>query len=173
MKYTIFSNKEAELLIEKAYCSARLRTHCNLHHSYLEPVQRVVIALLHGTYIPPHYHSNDNQWEFFQVLKGIVDLFIFDDEGNVSDIIPLGDNSSNYFVEIKPRTCHTLVCRSDSAILVEVKQGPFDINNAKIVPEWSFPEEYGLIRRDIIITSLENMNIGDKFSILSYPSSND
>lgn len=165
MECFIFSKHKAESLLLKASCSERLRAHYNLHDSYNEAVQRIVIGLHHGTYIPPHYHNLNNQWELFQVFSGEVDLFIFDMNGFVLDKVSLGAVSGNYFIQITPNTCHTLVCRSDSALVLEIKPGPFDITRAKVVPEWSYPEEYSFVSREKITAMLSNMKVGDRFFI--------
>ncbi|WP_370550444.1 WbuC family cupin fold metalloprotein [Edwardsiella tarda] len=163
MDFFIFSNKNAESLLLNASCSGRLRAHYNLHTSSDEAVQRVVIGLHNGTYIPPHYHALNSQWELFQVCSGEVDLFIFDMSGFLLKKIPLSTDSGNYFAQIAPNTCHTLVCRSDSALILEIKQGPFDTAKAKVIPEWSYPEEYSLVSREQILTMLGDMREGERF----------
>lgn len=134
-------NAFSHALLEKARCSPRLRAHYNIHTSYDEPVQRIVIALCKGTYIPPHYHEKQHQWEHFQVINGRVKVIIFDVKGMVVDTFFMSDEDECHAFELPPNMIHTLVCCSDYAIILEVKQGPFNPCEAKVIPNWSIAED--------------------------------
>lgn len=140
MSHRIFDQSTFEALRSQAEISPRKRAHFNLHHSHHEPVQKVLICLLHGTYIPPHYHEYEHQTELFIVLKGSVKLIIFDENGGIQREIAMGEDSATSMVEIEPRLIHTIVCESDDAFVLEVKEGPFVEDQSKVFPEWTVKE---------------------------------
>lgn len=151
-------------LIGEAFKSDRLRHHLSLHHSHDDLVQRVVIALVKGTYIPPHYHEMPRQWELFSIMHGNVDIYLFDHNGKVTDILTLGEASGNYFFTVEPNVCHTVICRSDYAVVMEVKEGPFNPKTAKVLPSWSHPENYDSSTRECILNYIGNLKIDDVFN---------
>ncbi|MDR5019460.1 WbuC family cupin fold metalloprotein [Yersinia rochesterensis] len=158
----LFDEKFKIDLYSKAATSPRRRDHFNIHNDYQDPVQRIAIALLHGTYIPPHKHTQSHQWEFFHVVEGEVKLILFSEQGTVTEIYLLGDKHKVFAVQLPPNIFHTLVCISSKAFIFEWKQGPFVLDTAKEIPHWSMPEN------DINISSkvqhLEKVIIGDNFT---------
>jgi len=68
-------------LISQAHQSPRKRSHYNLHKDLDEPVQRLCIALLEGTYVRPHHHPQNNKWELILALRGQFCLIIFNKDG--------------------------------------------------------------------------------------------
>ncbi len=164
MHVNVFSQAQLQKLLLLASGSERLRAHFCLHNSHQDKVQRILIGLNKGTYIPPHFHKN--HWEHFQVIDGDVDLFIFDIDGVVVDIIHLNSNGDSLLVEIEPHTIHTLVCRSQQAIVLEIKEGPFIESEAKVIPSWSYTEDYQIYSRNKIVSRLTNLTIGQDFKIM-------
>lgn len=121
MSYRIFDQGTFEELRSQAGISSRKRAHYNLHHSYEEPVQKVLICMLRESYIPPHYHEHVYQTELFIVLQGSVKLIIFDENGGIQEEVVMGEGSGASMVEIEPKVIHTIVCESDDAFVLEVK----------------------------------------------------
>lgn len=140
MSYRIFDQSTFEELRLQAEASPRKRAHYNLHHSYKEPVQKVLICMLRETYIPPHYHEHAYQTELFIVLQGSVKLIIFDENGGIRKEVAMGEGSGTSMAEIEPNVFHTIVCESDDAFVMEVKEGPFVEDQSKVFPEWSVKE---------------------------------
>lgn len=140
MNYHIFDQQVYSGLRIQAEASPRKRAHLNIHHSYDEAVQKVLICMLYGTYIPPHCHIHKHQSELFIVLHGSIKLIIFDENGKVLKKISLGDGSNASIVEIEPKLIHTVICESDEAFVLEVKEGPFVQEESKVFPEWSIQE---------------------------------
>lgn len=163
MTYKVLDSNLYNKLREHAQESERLRYHLNLHRFYDEPVQRVIISLMHGTYIPPHYHELNNQWECFNVISGDVCVLIFDRNGTVTEKIYLGQKTGVFGIELSPNTTHTLLCVSDDSMILEIKEGPFNPGKAKVKPHWSPDEQYHTYSRDSIVTTLEKINPGDNF----------
>lgn len=120
-----------EDLYRAALNSPRLRSHYLLHESHQDKVQRLLIGLIKGSYVEPHYHELSNQWEMFFVLEGNLKLTTFDHNRKVLSSNTIGDNTSIMAVEIQPKEIHSLECLSDKALILEIKEGPFDPNFAK------------------------------------------
>ncbi|EHW2654358.1 WbuC family cupin fold metalloprotein, partial [Escherichia coli] len=54
MHVKVFSQVQLQKLLLLASGSERLRAHFCLHNSHQDKVQRILIGLNKGTYIPPH-----------------------------------------------------------------------------------------------------------------------
>ncbi|HLV35448.1 MAG TPA: WbuC family cupin fold metalloprotein, partial [Spirillospora sp.] len=74
-----------EDLIVQAAASPRKRTIYRLH-DHEEPVQRMVNAMIPGTYTPPHKHENPDKVELFSILVGKVAVLHFDDAGRIETV---------------------------------------------------------------------------------------
>lgn len=173
MSYKLYDANINRQLIANACASERLRYHLNLHRSYDDPVQRVVIALARGTYIPPHYHEFNHQWESFNLIEGKVNVIIFNFRGVVTDVITLSQSTGVFGVELEPGTIHTICCASDNAVIMEIKEGPFNPEKAKVIPIWSPDEKYDTYPRRKIVNTLESIKVGQCFSSLLLPHQSD
>ena len=136
--YNYFDKSLFSELKQKAINSERKRAHMNLHTSYDEAIQKTVIALAKGTYIPPHFHRHGHQKELFTLLEGSVKVVFFNEDGSIADILTLCNEG---MVEVLPFSIHTVVCLSDTALAMEVKSGPFIADDCKEVLDWSIAEE--------------------------------
>ena len=154
----IFDKQYRDALYRQADASPRLRTHERLHEKSQDPVQRVIIALRRGTYIPPHKHPAGHDWELFQVVDGDVKLVIFNDDGTVNQTLRLGPDHDNFAIQMPSNTVHSLVCMSDHALFIEVRQGPYREEDAKLVMRWA-PSE-GDAHADMYVTRLEEASTG-------------
>ena len=136
-------------LIERAQQSQRKRVPYNLHE-YHEPVQRMVNALLPGTYVAPHKHENPDKVELIAVLTGRVACFRFSDTGDVQEVHILEANGPVRAVDIRPGIYHTFVALEPSAVL-EIIQGPYQQDTHKQFATWAplegTPETVGYLAR--------------------------
>ena len=64
----LIDNDQLEDLYKQAEESARLRSHLLMHDSHQDKVQRLLIALVKGSFVEPHYHELSHQWEMFVVM---------------------------------------------------------------------------------------------------------
>lgn len=149
-----------ELLVQ-AQESPRKRSHQNLHNALDEPVQRLCIGLVKGTYVRPHHHPKSNKWELMLALKGAVMLVIFDELGKVDDRIVLGAGDSVCGMEMRPNTWHTVFPISDDAIIFEVKEGPYTPAVASDFASWA-PEE-GSEGVPAFLAWLESAKVGQAY----------
>ena len=76
-------------------------------------------------YVRPHMHVNKT--ESFHIIEGTVDIIIFDEDGQIKDIIPMGDyGTGRKFFYRLPHSCyHTLLIQSEVLVFHEITNGPF------------------------------------------------
>jgi cupin fold WbuC family metalloprotein len=130
----------------KANKSERKRSHQNIHSDYKDVVQKLFNSISSDSFIIPHRHFDDSGDEFIIVIKGILRLFIFDENGNIVDTYLLCGNSDKYkiyqnekhyvAVSIPPGVWHTLISISDISTILEVKKGPFIESSSKEMAPW-------------------------------------
>lgn len=124
-------------LFEQSRVSERLRAHLELHSSHCEKVQRVLIALQRGSYVEPHYHTQPHQWEMFVVMQGSLELKLWSSDGELLSERIIGEGGVSNMMELRPGQIHSVECVSDQALMLEIKEGPFDPLNAKEFPSFS------------------------------------
>ncbi|HCA7078531.1 TPA: WbuC family cupin fold metalloprotein [Citrobacter sedlakii] len=127
----LIDNNQLEDLYVQAEQSARLRSHFLMHSSHQEKVQRLLIALVKGSYVEPHYHELPHQWEMFIVMQGQLQVCLHGKDGEVIKEFFVGENTGINVVEFSPGDIHSVECLSPRALMMEVKEGPFDPSFAK------------------------------------------
>lgn len=127
-------------LLEQAAEAPRKRSHHILHQSHDEPVQRLCIALKHGTYVRPHCHKVSGKWELLLVLRGTVDLLAFDETGRVTRRMTMSARQGLTAAELTADTWHSIVTTGGDAIIMEVKEGPLAPTAPDEFASWA-PEE--------------------------------
>lgn len=132
----IISIKERDALFEAAYSSDRKRSHLLLHSGHHEKVQRLLIGFIKGSYVEPHYHKSSTQWEMFIVMEGCVEIKTYEYDGSTKSIFLAGPQTETTLVEFAPGEIHSVECISDRALMLEIKEGPFDPQNAKVPAPW-------------------------------------
>ena len=115
----------------KALQSPRLRMNYNFHERLDDPINRLLNAMEPGTYLRPHRHLNPAKDERFLLLRGKVAVFLFDEEGNITEKTILNPKEGAYGAEIKAGTWHGLLVLESGSVIYEIKQGPF----APLAPE--------------------------------------
>jgi len=148
-------------LIQNADKSERKRAHYNLHKKPDERVQRLCIALNKGTYVRPHHHSQDNKWELILGIKGNLGLVIFDEAGVIIDKVILSPGGSVTGLELVPNTWHTVYPVTESAVIMEVKEGPYTPAKESDFAQWA-PQEGGSTVQEFLVW-IQNAKIGDKY----------
>ena len=115
----------------KALQSPRLRMNYNFHERLDDPINRLLNAMEPGTYLRPHRHLNPAKDEIFLLLRGKVAVFLFDEEGNITEKTILNPKEGAYGAEIKAGTWHGLLVLESGSVIYKIKQGPF----APLAPE--------------------------------------
>ncbi|MDR2628343.1 MAG: WbuC family cupin fold metalloprotein [Dysgonamonadaceae bacterium] len=123
----------------RAKNSPRLRMNYNIHDDLNDPVNRLLNAMEPGTYIRPHRHSTPPKNESTVLLRGSLEVLIFDDRGHITHRELLSSATGLYAVDIPPGTWHGLVVKEAGTVVYEIKTGPYcPIAEADWAP-WSPP----------------------------------
>lgn len=125
-------------LKRRARQSPKRRARICAHRDVGAPVHEMFIAFASGCYIRPHKHLAKSESYF--VVEGRLDLVFFDESGRPVDAIELraGDGPSYCRTEIEQ--FHTVVIRSDIALVHETTRGPFVPAESVLAP-WA-PDEH-------------------------------
>jgi cupin fold WbuC family metalloprotein len=117
----------------------RRRIRLCAHRGVDDRLHEMIIVHTRDTYVRPHRHTGKS--ESFHVIDGLVDVVVFDDRGEIEEIIPMGPFSSGrtFFYRIADPLYHTLLIRSDVLVFHEATTGPFRREETSFAP-WS-PDE--------------------------------
>ena len=140
----IISHKVLDQLSLEASGSERLRKNLNLHDDYADPCQRLFIAMEPGTYIRPHRHTDPPKPECFMAVRGKLALVVFDDDGEVKQVISFGDGCHTLAIDLPAGEWHSIIVIEPGSIFFDTKPGPYvamsDKNFAPWAPEENSPE---------------------------------
>ncbi|GAB1621952.1 WbuC family cupin fold metalloprotein [Agarivorans albus] len=132
----IINNKDFSDFSDKAKAAPRQRSHHNLHETLDAGVQRLFIATEPDTYMRPHRHSEAHKWELFLVLKGRLDLLIFNEQGEVTERHSLSPET-NRAIEVPPNVWHGYACMQAGTVGLEIKEGAYVPTPAEDFAPWS------------------------------------
>ncbi|MCB9454526.1 MAG: WbuC family cupin fold metalloprotein [Anaerolineaceae bacterium] len=105
-------------------------------HDHHEPVQRMLNALMPGTYVTPHKHQNPDKVELISILRGQAACIHFTQDGDIEAIFVLETNGPVRGVDIRPGVYHTFVALTPCAVL-EIIQGPYEAATHKQFASWA------------------------------------
>ena len=126
----LIDERQLSRLAEQVAASARRRSHILLHTDHQDPVQRLLIGLEPGSYVRPHLHSF--QWEMIVLLRGRLDLLIFDPEAELVQRLVLA--AASPVAQVPLGTWHSGVALQPGTLVLEVKPGPYRPNE---FAEWA------------------------------------
>jgi cupin fold WbuC family metalloprotein len=131
----------------KARCSPRRRMNYNIHDDLNDPVNRLLNAMEPETYIRPHRHTQPPKSESIILLRGALDILVFDDCGALIRRESLSETSGNCAIDIPAGSWHGLVVRQTDTVVYEVKTGPYHpVAEADIAPWSPDPEDRAAVR---------------------------
>jgi|TARA_Y100000310_G_scaffold338360_1_gene427773 cupin fold WbuC family metalloprotein len=144
--------KHIDFLKKQMDKSNRKRARICAHTSIGDSLHEMLIAISSKSYIHPHKHQQ--KVESYHVIEGDLDVVMFDDIGNILDVIELGCNSksNSFFFRFTDSVFHTLHIKGDYAVLHEVTNGPFIPENTILAP--FSPDES---QRDEVLIYTENL----------------
>ena len=131
---------DIESLKGRALANPRERARICTHLSVDDSVHEMLIVHTKGTYIPPHKHLGKS--ESFHIIEGRLDIVMFDDAGEVVDVIEMGEYASGdtFFWRISESYYHTVIPRSEIVVFHETTRGPFRREDLVHGP-WAPPED--------------------------------
>jgi len=151
----LIDKKLLDEITQQAMKSSRLRMNNNFHDSLDDPINRLINAMEPGTYLRPHRHKNPDKTEIFLLLRGKVALFLFDDQGNITEQRILDPATGNYGGEIPADVWHTLLVLETGSVVYEVKQGPYAPLSPENMAPWS-PEPDDLAGVQLFLQRLQD-----------------
>jgi cupin fold WbuC family metalloprotein len=122
--------------LQRAFAAPRGRINHNFHPHLADNPHRFLNAWTRGSYAAPHRHLAVPKPESFVMLRGELALFLFDDDGAVTERHVLGRNGV-VGIDLAPGLWHTVAALSDTAICFEVKAGPYDAATDKEFAPWA------------------------------------
>ncbi len=143
MEIENFSSGFLDALSQQAEQAIRQRQHKNIHQHYNDPCQRLFNAIGVNSYIRPHRHSIDPKDECLIAVRGRMALLVFDDIGQVEQVIRFGAQTNeaqqaiSVGVNLPAGVWHTVIAEMPDSILFEVKSGPFNPEQAKEWAAWA------------------------------------
>lgn len=134
-------------LKEAAVKNPRRRIRLCAHAGTEEKTHEMFIVHGRDVYVRPHKHLGRS--ESFHVLEGQVDIILYNDAGQLMQVIEMGDMPSGktFYYRITEPLFHTLRIRSEIICFKEVTAGPFNPETTVYAP-WSPDEkDTGGVRR--------------------------
>ncbi|WP_155419480.1 WbuC family cupin fold metalloprotein [Chromobacterium subtsugae] len=162
IKSKLISNDYIETVIEESKGVPRKRIPILVHDSYDEIPQRFVNCMASDSYIKPHKHESDNQWELVTWMSGEMLIVIFDDLGRILNKVKIGQRS-NRIMEIQRNQYHSYVPLSDCAYL-EIRNCRFVYGQPEVdrtFASWA-PDE-GSIEVNDFVAWLKRADIGKRY----------
>jgi len=123
---TIVSKNDITFLKTKAFESPKKRARLCTHLDSSDRLHEMLIALGKDTYIQPHKHFHKS--ESFHIIEGRLAIIIFDDYGNITEIVTMGDylSGDTFYYRLVGDYFHTVVVFSEYAVFHEATNGPFN-----------------------------------------------
>ena len=128
--------EEISDLKRRASANPRKRVRLCAHRGHADEVHEMFIAVARGCYLRPHRHLGKS--ESFHVIEGEADVVLFEEDGQVLDVIALGSYSSGkaVYYRISDPSFHALLIRSEFFLYHETTGGPFDPQRTQF-PAWA------------------------------------
>jgi cupin fold WbuC family metalloprotein len=126
--------EDIQVLRQGAANSPRGRIRINMHPSDDDMLHEMFIAIRQDSYIRPHLHPGKS--EAFHIVQGIVDIVVFEEDGSLREVVPLGDGPSGraFYYRMSQPFFHTLLIHSDILIVHEITNGPFLRGGTRFAP---------------------------------------
>jgi cupin fold WbuC family metalloprotein len=118
-----------------AKASPRGRAMHSFHPNHEANLHRFLNAFTRGSYCAPHRHLEPPKAEGLVILRGTLAICIFDDVGNVTEVVRLDRN--NVGIDLEPGVWHTVLAVTETAVCYEVKPGPYVAATDKQFATWA------------------------------------
>lgn len=130
------SREDINYLKQVADASHRKRSRLCAHKDIRSSLHEMVIIHKSDTYVRPHKHVGKS--ESFHLIYGEVVLVLFEDNGNLREVVQMGDYGSGkiFYYRIDEPIFHSILIHSDCVVFHEATEGPF-IREDTIFADWS------------------------------------
>ena len=132
----------------------RRRVRLCAHGNSNDSLHEMLIVHERSAYVRPHKHPGKT--ESTHIIEGVVDIVVFDDNGQIERVIHMGsyDSGRIFYCRMAVPAFHTLIIRSDVLVFHETTNGPFDRKDTVFAP-WA-PEDGDLSFVSTYMDDLEN-----------------
>ena len=132
---------DLEELKRLALQNPRQRVRLCTHRTPNDALHEMFIVHMRDCYVRPHKHVGKS--ESMTVLEGSVDMVLFDEDGSIRDVIPMGAPGSGriFYQRLSDPIYHMLIIRSEFLVFHESTEGPFLRENT-VFPDWA-PADQG------------------------------
>lgn len=126
-------------LVPLAASNPKRRARFCAHRVSSDVLHEMFIVLERDSYVRPHKHVG--KAESFAVLEGEADLVMFDEDGTLRQVVPLGPPGGGriFYYRLANPLYHTFVIHSSRLLFHEVTSGPFRREDTLFAP-WA-PDE--------------------------------
>ena len=118
-----FDQHAVAFIKEKATTNNRGRARICAHRGNEDSLHEMLIAIRSDSYIHPHRHLNKT--ESFHLVEGKADVVIFNESGEIIDVVSLSPDAHFYY-RLNAPLYHTVLVHSPVLIIHEITNGPFD-----------------------------------------------
>jgi cupin fold WbuC family metalloprotein len=124
-----YMRSEANRTVNKRICLC-------VHQSDKDQLHEMFGVYTHKTFFGDKLHFGKDK--SLHILEGEADLIIFDEVGNIRDLVQLGDRTKdkNIFVRVPQGVTYSLIVRSEYLIVHEATSGPFN-REETLWADWS------------------------------------
>lgn len=134
--YKVLDESMLAGVIEAASASILKRERINFHPSDDSLVQEMIICAFPNSRIEIHGHHNKS--ESFCVLKGDLDIFLFEtNQPILIERISLRPIVGSCYYRLDSDNPHLVVPRSEPTIFLEITSGPFVRGASSYSPSWA------------------------------------
>ncbi|MFZ1898404.1 WbuC family cupin fold metalloprotein [Methanoregula sp.] len=128
------TDEDLEVLKCRANVNSRNRIRLCAHPHVSDKLHEMIIILKRNAYFPPHKHIKRS--ESLHIIEGIADMVVFNDDGSIFQVLPLGGPGSgrSWYCRLNSSVYHTLLIRSEFLIFHETINGPFQKGNNQLAP---------------------------------------
>ena len=129
---TVVSPAAVVDLLCAAHDAPLRRARLCLHEDSGDPLHEMIIAFWRGSYVAPHRHRGKS--ESFHVMQGEIEVVFFDDEGALTSrvVLSASDPARPRVYRLRQPLWHTVVVRSECAVIHEITNGPFRQEDTEI-----------------------------------------
>lgn len=120
--------------------SPRKRMIQRVHKSNDSNVHKMFNALQPGTYITPHRHLHPEKTETILVISGAMLFVEFTKDGELKNHQLIQPGTDAFGIDVAPHVYHTFIALKPDTLIFEVKDGPYEHDADKDIPQWA-PKE--------------------------------
>lgn len=117
---------DIDQLKDLALKNPKKRVRVCAHKTDTDLHQDMIIVMAGGVYIRPHKHMGKS--ESIHIIEGQADAVFFDDKGEITRIVQMGDYASGrcFYYRVSEPVFHSLIVRTPFLLFHESTTGPFD-----------------------------------------------